>query len=355
VVTAETHLSETPTAAWPAGVVRVLRDDGTADPATDPKVADDVALAVLRHMIFARAVDERLVTLQRQGKIGFHASALGEEAAIVASAAALRARDWIFPAYREHAAALWRGMSLEAYLHHMLGTALDPAKGRQMPDHFTARAARCASVSSPVGTQLTHAVGFAWGARIRRDDVVVLAHFGEGTTSSGDFHTGMNFAGVFRAPVVFFCRNNGHAPGAAGESFAEKAVAYGVEGVRCDGNDALAVYRVTRDAVARAASGKGATLVEAITHRWEDVPHEEWRARDPVYALRRHLERKALWSAADQDRAERDAETRLAAALATVEAAAPPALATLFDDVYATVPPHLAEQLEAARALRKER
>jgi 2-oxoisovalerate dehydrogenase E1 component alpha subunit len=340
-------------------VLRVLRDDGSADPATDPELADETALGILRHMILVRALDERLITLQQQGTIAFHASALGEEAAIVASAAALRGRDWLFPAYREFGAALWRGMPLEAYVHHVFGTALDPAKGRQMPDHLTARAARCASVSSPVGTQLTQAVGFAWAARIRRDDVVVLAQFGEATTSSGDFHNAMNFAGVFRAPVVFFCRtrfaipdggNDAWAGGSdtdkqtALDAIAEKAVAYGIEGVRCDGNDALAVYRATRDAVLRAQSGLGPTLVEAITHRWEDVPHNLWKKRDPVMRLRRHLEHKGAWKPADHDRAESEAEARIAAAIAEAQAAPPPDVASMFDDVYAELPAHLAEQ-----------
>lgn len=343
------------------GLLRVLRDDGTADPATDPKISDDLAVALMRHLILVRAVDERLVTLQQQGKIPFHASALGEEAAIIGAAAALRARDWIFPGYREFGAALWRGLPVEKYMHHVFGTALDAARGRQMPDHLTAKSARFASASSPVGTQITQAVGFAWAARIKRDDVVVLTYFGEGTTSSGDFHNGANFAGVFRAPVVLLCRNNGFATSlpahkqTASESFAEKAVAYGLEGVRCDGNDVLAVYRAAREAVERAQAGLGATLIEAVTHRWEDTPHEQWKKRDPIARLRRHLEHKALWKASDHDRAEAEADATLTAALAAAQSAPPPSIESMFEDVYAVLPPHLVEQRAEALAAKKDR
>jgi 2-oxoisovalerate dehydrogenase E1 component alpha subunit len=355
-----TRVSPPPSDDGDTGLLRVLRDDGTVDPANDPRVGDEFAVALLRHIILVRVVDERLVTLQQQGKITFHASALGEEAAIVGAAAALRTRDWIFPGYREFGAALWRGLPLASYVHHVFGTTNDPARGRQMPDHLTAKAARFVSASSPVGTQITQAVGFAWAARMRRDDVVVLTYFGEGTTSSADFHNGANFAGVFRAPLVFFCRNNGFATSlpahkqTASETFAEKAVAYGIESVRCDGNDVLAVYRATRDAVERAQAGLGATLIEAVTHRWEDTPHEHWKKWDPIARLRRHLELKALWKQSDQHRAEADAESALAAALAEAEAAPPPAVESMFDDVYASLPPHLVEQREVALRDRKK-
>ena len=198
-------------AADPGDVVRVLRDDGTLDPSHDPKLGDDDVLALYRHMVTTRLLDERLVALQRQGRIGFHVGSLGEEAAILGSAFAMRRGDWLFPCYREFGAALMRGLPLQKFIDNMFGNANDTVLGRQMPDHYTCRAAGWGSISSPVGTQITQAVGFAWGAKIQKKDLAVLVYFGDGATSSSDFHSGMNFAGVFDVPVVFFCRNNGWA------------------------------------------------------------------------------------------------------------------------------------------------
>src|SRR5215471_7185633 len=212
----------------------------------EPTLSDDEVVALYKHMAFVRSLDERLVQLQREGKIGFHLSSMGEEIAIVGAVAALRERDWVFHYGREFGAALYRGMPLAAYLSHVFGSAGDPAKARQMPDSFGSRAARFASSSGPIGTQITHAVGFAWAAKLSGDDVVTLACFGEGATSSGDFHTGMNFAGVFKTPTVFFCRNNGYSislPASrqtASSSFQIKGVAYGIPGVLVDGDDFFA-------------------------------------------------------------------------------------------------------------------
>ena len=227
-------------------------------------------------MVRVRALDERLLALQRQGRVGFHIGSQGEEAAILGSAAALRDQDWIFPCYtqRVRRRPVARGMPLAAYVNHMFGNAADPIKGRQMPDHYGAKVARFTSISSPVGTQITQATGFAWGAKLKKDDVATLVYFGEGATSSGEFHNGLNFAGVFQAPVVLFCRNNGWAASVPAErqtasaTFAAKGLAYGIPGVRCDGNDLFAVLKVTRDAIARASRGDGPDA-----HRSAHCPH----------------------------------------------------------------------------------
>jgi 2-oxoisovalerate dehydrogenase E1 component alpha subunit len=232
-----------------------------------------------------------------------------------------------------------------------------------MPDHYTAKAHGIGSVSSPIGTQIVHAVGFAWAAKLRGDDRVALAYFGEGATSSHDFHNAMNFAGVFRAPVVLVCRNNGWAISVpsdrqtASGTFAQKGLAYGVRYARCDGNDLFAVVRCAREAVERAAAGGGPTLLEALTYRMSghstsDDPGvyraeqalEPWRARDPLERVRRHLERAGLWSEADADAAERQIEAEIKAAVAQAETAPAPPLETMFDDVYARLPWHLEEQ-----------
>ncbi len=345
------------------GVVRVLHDDGTVDPAHDPGLTDAELIGLYRALVRVRMLDERLVALQRQGRIGFHIGSLGEEAAILGSAFAMRPSDWIFPCYREFGAALWRGLPLQRYVDNMFGNENDPVRGRQMPDHYTCRAAKFGSVSSPIGTQITQAVGFAWAAKLKKDDLVTLVYFGDGATSSNEFHCGMNFAGVFRTPTVLFCRNNGWAISVpterqtASATFADKGIAYGVHAVRCDGNDLLAVIATTRDAVARAARGDGPTLIEALTYRvaghsTSDDPKayrkeaevEEWKRRDPIARVRRLLERKSLWSDADQASAEAAIDAEVREAVAAAEQTSPPALATMFDDVYAELPWHLVEQ-----------
>jgi 2-oxoisovalerate dehydrogenase E1 component alpha subunit len=345
-------------------VVRALRDDGSVDPAVDPRLDDEEVVALYRAMVRARRVDDKLAELQRAGRIGFHAGARGEEAAIIGAVAALRERDWVFPASREAAAALYRGVSLATYVHHMFGDARDEARGRQMPDHLFSRTARVVSSSSATGTQIAHAVGFAWGAKIRKEDLVALAFFGDGATSSADFHNGLNFAGVFKAPAVLFCRNNGWAlsmPASrqtASASLAVKGVAYGVPFVRVDGCDVLAVLEVTRQAVARAARGEGATLVEAIVVRdlepdgeafdvrAPSVDSRPYGARDPLALARRHLEARGLFGEAQQAQLDAGIDAEIGAAIVEAEAEGPPPRETMFHDVYAGVPAHLREQAE---------
>jgi pyruvate dehydrogenase E1 component alpha subunit len=311
-------------------------------------------------------VDERMLGLQRQGRVGFHVGFRGEEAAVIASAAALRDQDWIFPCYRELGALLWRGFSLQTYLDNMYGNADDVVHGRQMPDHYTSKKLCYASVSSPIGTQITHAVGYAWAAKLRREDLVSATFFGEGGTSSSDFHAGMNFAGVYKVPALFLCRNNRWAISTppdkqtAAESFAAKGAAYGVRGVRCDGNDALAVYRTVRDAVQRAARGEGPTLIELLTYRMgahsssddpkvyrSDEEAETYKKQDPILRLRRHLEVIGAWGERDERMLVERVESELRQAIESAEKKPAPALSTLFDDVYAERPWHLSEQYEA--------
>jgi len=347
------------------GVWRVLREDGSLDPAHDPKLGEAEIIALYKAMVRVRMLDDRLVTLQRQGRIGFHIGSLGEEASILGSAFAMRENDWIFPCYREFGAALWRGMPLQRYIDNMFGNANDPAKGRQMPDHYTWRAAKFGSISSPIGTQMPQAVGFAWAAKMKKEDLVALVYFGEGATSSAEFHNGMNFAGVFKTPVIFFCRNNGWAISVpterqtASATFADKAIAYGMPSIRCDGNDIFAVVAATREAVARAARGEGPTMIEALTYRLsghstsddpkayrQDNVVEEWRRRDPIARLRTHLEGRGLWNDAKQTEIENEFDAEIRQAVETAEKTPPPALESMFEDVYAELPWHLVEQRE---------
>src|SRR3954464_165033 len=329
-------------AAWrpeqPAKVIRVLSDDGTLDPRYDPRLSESEVIEIYRWMVTTRQLDERLVALQRQGRIGFHVGSLGEGAAITGSAFAMRKTDWLFPCYREFGAALMRGLPLQKFMDNMFGNANDTVQGRQMPNHITSRETGFTSVSSPVGTQITQAVGFSWGAKIDGKDIASLVYFGDGATSSSDFHSGMNFAGVFKVPVVFFCRNNGWAISVpverqtATKTFAEKAAAYGIPGVRVDGNDLFAMVSVTRRARERCERGESATLIEAITYRMgghstSDDPKayrgsdevETWAARDPLERVRDYLTRKGLWDAARQGALVEEIDTRFRDAVSIAE------------------------------------
>jgi 2-oxoisovalerate dehydrogenase E1 component alpha subunit len=337
--------------------VGALRDDGSLDPAHADAVSDELAVALYEQMVLARELDDRLVGMQREGRVDSHSSASGEEAAIVGAAAALRDEDWVFLASRELGAALWRGMPLAACAHHALGTARSAGKGRNVHVPPFWKPTRVASASALSGTQIPHAVGVAWAARVRREDVAALVFFGEGATSSADFHTGLNFAGVTRAPVIAVCRNNGWATGTpairqtASDGFAIKAVAYGLRGVKVDGGDVVAVLSVVRQARARASAGEGGTLVEAVTSpRREGESDEAWSARDPIARMRRYLEARGL-SGPERD-AGLFAEVRadIDRAFAEAAAAPPPARETMFDDVYAALPWHLREQRETACA-----
>ena len=351
-----------PDDALASDVLRILAPDGTLL-ADDAGVTDEEAVSLYRAMVRTRVIDERAVLLQRQGRIGFHIGSLGEEATIIGSAFALRGNDWLFPCYREFGAALLKGLPLQRYFDNLYGNANDPAKGRQMPDHWTYRDAKVGSVSSPIGTQITQAVGFAWAARIRRDPLVALVYFGEGATSSNEFHNGLNFAGVFKTPNVFVCRNNGWAISVpaerqtASETFAAKGVAYGIPAVRCDGNDLFAVVQATRQAVDRAARGEGPTLIEALTYRLSGHstsddptryrPDEElnpWASLDPLRRLRTYLEEAVGWSDGEQRALEEQVASELKNAIDSAEKTSPPALDSMFEDVFAEPPWHLQEQ-----------
>jgi len=352
-------------------LLRVIRDDGHADPATDPKLSKDELLSLYRFMLLERTLDGRMLSLQRQGRIGFYGPSIGQEAAIVGAAFAMEPRDWIFPQYREPGAALARGMPLKELIAQFFGNALDPIHGRQMPCHYVYRKGNYMSISSVVGSQIPLAVGAAWAATIRKDPVACLVYFGDGGTSTADFHAGMNFAGVFRAPVVFLCNNNQWAISlplrkqTASETIAEKAAAYGFDGVRVDGMDALAVVAAVREAQRKARSGGGPTLVEAVTYRLgphsssddptryrDEKEVEPWRRRDPIEILRNHLVAKGVWNPGSDQRLAQEIDDAITEAVHAVETAPPPPIEALFTDVYAEVPWNLREQLEDLKRIR---
>jgi TPP-dependent pyruvate/acetoin dehydrogenase alpha subunit len=332
--------------------------DGLVDPAFRGALADAVVL--YRHMITLRLVSARMVGLQRSEKVAFHSACLGEEGVIAAAALAARAGDWVFPGVREWGAAIVRGLPLDDYMHHAFGSAGDPAKGHSAPDHAPARRFRVGPASGLAGAHVPQAVGAAWAAKIKKDDVATIAIFGEAATGSGDLHNALNFAGVFKPACVFVCRAD-HARRASDERAAarERAVAYGIASATVDGSDALAVLTVVRAALARSLEGKGATLIEAFTRPLAPtLPAEAWQRGDaallalgegdPLVRLRRVLEHERLLDAESDEAITREVRAAIDAAVAVAERAGPPEAATIFEDVYAEVPPHLRAQKESS-------
>ena len=344
-------------------LLTALRDDGTVDPAVDPSLSPEELLLLFRKMLLLRALDDKAVILQRAGRIGFFVPSSGQEAAEIGSGYAIRDGDWVFPSYRDHGVALLRGYPLATLVGQLFGNASDAIKGRQMPNHWCDRAARVVSVSSPVATQLPQAVGAGYAAKLRGEKIAVIAYFGDGGSSTGAFHVGMNFAGVFRTPTVFFCCNNQYAislPFAkqtASASIAGKAAAYGFDGVRVDGNDLLAVHKVTRDALDKARAGGGPTLVEAVTYRMgphstSDDPSryrtqeecDAWGEKDPFRRVTRHLARLGILDDEGSKRLAEEAREEVAGAVKDCETSPPVPPESLLEDVYAEIPWHLAEQ-----------
>lgn len=279
------------------------------------QLAEEDLLSMYYYMVLARTLDERMWSLNRQGKAAFHVSGMGQEATHVAVGFALRkGYDWYFPHYRDIATCLILGMTPRHLLLALLGKAGDVTSGgRQMPAHFSYRPANIVTLSSPVTTQVPQAVGTAMAARLQGTDEVTVVCFGEGATSEGDFHEGLNWAGVHRLPVVFVCQNNQYAISVpmckqmAVENVADRAAAYGMPGVIVDGNDVLDAYDAIKEAVERARRGEGPTLVEAKTYRF--LPHSSddddrtyrpreevaaWKKRDPLLLFEKYLLEQGL-------------------------------------------------------------
>jgi len=355
------------------GLLRVLDDDGRADPRTDPGLPPERRVELYRQMLFLRRFDHKMLGLQRQGRIAFYGASLGQEAAVVGSAACARPGDWLFPALREGGAALLRGMPLRTYIGQIYGNSADECLGHQQPMHFSWRAGNHVSLSSPIGTQIPQAVGAAMAARIRGDGVVVFGYMGDGATSEGDFHVGMNFAAVFRAPVVLVCQNNGWAISVpvsmqtASRTLAVKARAYGMPGVRVDGNDLLAVHAATEAAAERARSGGGPTFLELVTYRMlghssSDDPTryrdpeevKEWERKDPLVRFRRHLETLRLWDGKREEAASAEIDGAISRAVQEAEAAPMPPLESLVEHAYADVPARLRRALDEVRPFFEE-
>ncbi len=349
------------------GLFRVMEDDGSVRADMDPRVPEAVVLRAYREMRRLRAIDAKMILLQRQGRVGFYGACTGQEAVPIAAALALDPNDWIYPALREQSVMLVRGFPLSQFIAQVFGNSGDVLKGRQMPSHHSGRRVNQVGWGSCIGPQIPQAVGTAWAMKLRPpadgSRPLAVGFCGDGATSQPDFHDALNFAGVFRVPVIVLCQNNHWSISVpthkqtASRTLAVKGRAYGVPGVRVDGNDLLAVFKVVSDAAARARSGQGPTLIEALTYRigahsTSDDPTRyrsedevlSWKKKDPLDRLRRHLARLGLVDDASDQALDAELAEEINRAVKEVEELPPPARATLFDDVYQALPWNLREQ-----------
>ena len=334
--------------------LEVLNEKGEADPELLPELSDAEMWRLYELMLLARIFDERAVALQREGRIGTYPPIRGQEAAQVGSAFALTHKDWLFPSFREMGAHLTLGYPIAQLLQYWGGDE----RAQKVPLGLN-----IFPFCVAVGSQIPQAAGAALAARYRRDPVAVVTYFGDGATSKGDFHEAMNLAGVFNLPLVFICQNNQWAISiplkgqTASASLAQKAVAYGFEGVQVDGNDVFAVYRATRQAAEKARGGAGPTFLECLTYRMADHTTADdagryrsaqevayWAERDPILRLERFLEGRGLWSPHKKEEAAVKAAAIVDAGVGEMEALAPPAATELFDGILATLTRRQARQ-----------
>lgn len=334
--------------SWP--IYSVMGTEGAPN-----TVPNELALKIYQDMVLLRTFDEKVLNLQRQGRVGTFPPSIGQEATEIGSAHALSKKDWMAPSYRDHGALYVHGVPFENVILFAMGRAGSLAGDvRALPS------------SIPISTHLPHAVGLAMAARMQGEEAIAIAYFGDGGTSEGDFHEALNFAGVFKAPVIFLCQNNGWAISipvshqTASATLAQKAEAYGIRGVRVDGNDALAVYQIVKEARDAALAGEGPTLIEAVTYRlgphttaddptrYRD-PEEvvSWRGdRDPIVRLGNYLHQQGVLLPDDLDKVRETAQAWVNQAVEAAEAMPPVKPIEMFEHVYATMPPRLVQQLQ---------
>ncbi|VVB97324.1 1-deoxy-D-xylulose-5-phosphate synthase [uncultured archaeon] len=345
--------------------LQVLDAEGNVDKSLEPALDNKTLEKFYRTMVLTRLFDDKALKLQRQGRMLTFGSCLGHEGCQIGSAFALEPDDWFFPYFREHGVQIARGIPMKFIYIYWMGS--EDANMNLPPKNFT--------VAIPVATQIPHAVGAAWAAKIRKQNIAVAVYLGDGATSEGDFHEGMNFAGVFKTPTVFICENNQYAISlprekqTASQTLAQKALAYGFEGIQVDGNDALAVYSATKAALQKAKSGGGPTLIECFTYRLgahttsddptkyrQNAEVEEWRKKDPIKRFRLYLEKKGIWNQSYEDNLVKDCTAEVEKAVEEAEAYAP-VVENMFKYVYAEITPGLKEQMDELQsfiAKRKE-
>jgi 2-oxoisovalerate dehydrogenase E1 component alpha subunit len=351
-------------------ILKILQQDGSVySDAELPEIDEALAIKIYKTLAFHRVLDERMVAAQRQGRISFYMAALGEEATSVGGAAGLQKQDMIMAQYREQGALMFRGFSLENFMNQMFSNEKDLGKGRQMPIHYGSHELNYMTISSPLGTQIPQASGYAYGQKLQGLDAVTICFFGEGAASEGDFHAGLNMAAVHKAPVIFFCRNNGYAISTPsdeqymGNGIASRGVGYGIKTLRIDGNDILAVLKATQTARAYALKEQAPVIIEAMSYRLgahstSDDPsgyrtkeeEAQWLANDPIIRMKNWLLANNWWDEAQEKSLFEGLREEVLAALKVAEKVDKPSLEALVTDVYDEVPKHLSQQLDELKA-----
>jgi pyruvate dehydrogenase E1 component alpha subunit len=338
---------------------QLIDPDGRPGPAPLPELGADVLQRMYSLMLTTRLADDKAFKLQRQGRMGTFAPSLGHEACQVGTALALEKDDWFFPYFRDLGSYITLGYPLELYYVYWMGNE----KGSEIPEDLN-----IFPLAVPVASQVPQAVGAAMAAQRRGHSIAVLCTMGDGATSQGDFHEGLNFAGVFKTPNVFVCYNNQYAISTprekqtASATLSQKAEAYGFEGIQVDGNDVLAMYTKVGAALEKARSGGGPTLIEAVTYRMSnhttsddagkyrtEDETREWEARDPLKRFRAFLAEAGHWDEGFEERKKAEAEALIEKSVRAAEAMDPPAPEEIFAHTYASMPPHLNEQLGELR------
>lgn len=350
-------------AEFKVSMLKILDEEGNCDEQLKPALSDEQVKKLYELMVLTRRFDELALKLQREGRIGTYPSSRGQEATQVGSAFALEVTDWLFPAFREAGAYITKGWPMEMQYQYWAGDE----RGSRLPDNT-----RIFTIAIPVGTQVPHAVGFAWASKLRDDKIATLVYLGDGATSEGDVHEGMNFAGVFKVPLVLLIQNNQWAISVprskqtAAETLAQRAFSYGFDGIQVDGNDVFAVYNATKEALDKARSGNGPTLIECVTYRMGDHTTsddaqryrtnrelDEWAKRDPIDRLRKYMNKIVLWSDDYEKKVQAEAAEKVRLAVERFESAKPPEVNDLFTWTYAELPPNLKRQYEdLARSVR---
>ena len=344
----------------------ILGAEGNLDEELEPDIDHALLIKLHRFMLLSRRFDERMLSLQRQGRIGTFGPIKGQEAAHLGAVAALEEKDWFVPSFREMGAEIWRGKELVNILLAYGGFN----EGGAMREGSTNL-----PLAIPVGTQIPHAVGIGYALKYRQQDRVVMVFFGDGATSEGDFHEALNFAGVFKTPVVFVCQNNHWAISVPRSkqtrsgTLAQKALAYGFGGIQVDGNDVLAVYAAAKEAVDRARSGDGPTLIECVTYRMavhttaddpkryrKDEEVQEWEKRDPLERFQKYLTKKGILSKEKIDALEEELKEEIQDAVKNYENKAKTLKDPLnmFDYIFDELPAYIREQKEELRNELKE-
>ncbi len=351
-------------------MVQILNESGQeTDPDCSVHLDRDLSNKILKSMEYTRLLDERMIASQRQGRISFYLASKGEEAATVASTAALSEHDMIMSQYREQGALVYRGYKTEQFMNQMFSNQLDPNKGRQMPIHYGDKTLNFMTISSPLGTQIPQASGYAYGQKMAGNDAITICFFGEGAASEGDFHAGLNMAAVLNCPVIFFCRNNGYAISTpaeeqfAGDGIASRGIGYGVRTIRIDGNDVLAVYAATQKAREIALKENCPVLIEAMTYRLaahstSDDPsgyrskeeEAKWQLKDPIERFKKWMSKKGFLDDKALEKFKEAAREEILKELKKAEQVSVNPLKDIIEDVYDTPPWHLKKQLTELEA-----